>query len=82
MAEREIAVSKIVLTIGKKEIILTLDEARQLRDELDSALPRQASFAPIIYNPQIAPIFNPPYTLPQVWCTTSGASYLLSVTNP
>lgn len=78
-AAREIAVSKIVLTIGKKEIILTLDEARQLRDELDSALPRPAFFAPIIYNP---PIFNPPYTLPEVWCTTSENSYQQITTQP
>ncbi len=79
MSAREITVSKIVLTIGKKEIVLTLDEARQLRDELDSALPRAASFYPIIYNPQP---FIPMYPNPTIYCgqiaggnTTITATY-------
>ena len=49
MEGKQIAVKKIVLQIGKKEIDLSVDEAKELRRVLDELLSNQQTVYPLWY---------------------------------
>lgn len=73
---KEIKITKVTIEIGNKSIELSLDELRQLRDEIDRALPRKTveyvpTYVPTwpVYKPTV-PYWrtSPNYTLD---CNTS-----------
>lgn len=71
---KKVEISRINIQIGDREISLTLDEARQLRDKLNDALGKTEWIVTMPVNPPYPPK-NVPY-----WrydgSSTSSAGYL------
>lgn len=71
MADKQIEVKQVVLQIGKKEINLSVDEAKELRRVLDELLSNQQTVYPMWY-------WYPQVTYGS-WHVTSGESGTLTI---
>jgi hypothetical protein len=70
MSKKTTKVSKIILTIGEKEIALTPAEVKELKEALDQMYPEQKYSPPVIIERYTRPWWEQPYY--PYYCSASG----------
>lgn len=79
----DIQITKITVKIGKKEVELTVEQAKELRAELKRLLGSDETIyipaLPEPYHPPYNPYVNPPYII--TWCETVPSTAGNSLTN-